>query len=241
MANPAPITWSSSTSTTLAASIFSDVVAVPVGDTTAAASLSVVGSGGSGITGAFQIQGSNTGNPSGTDWVNIPTAFAAVETASGVTQPYGIVVTNVGYAYVRLAWVVGTFTGGSASGSWNFSGSATAGSPTASIMPLGVPLTTFQPVTVNVQDNVSLARVIITAVFNGAPAPEVIYDGVNFQPAYGTGATLVEAAVSGSNWTFNFYRNIGWFAPPTIWVYAFDSGGGLLAQPFQLSLQGLTV
>jgi hypothetical protein len=235
------ITWSSSTSTTLASSINSDVVAVPAGDTTVSASLAVVGSGGSGVTGSFQIQGSNTGNPIGTDWVNIPSAFAAVEVASGVTTPYGIVVTNVGYAYVRLAWTAGTDTGGTATGSWNFSGSASAGSPTASIMPFGIPMTTFEPVTVNVQDSVTLSRVIITAVFNGAPAPEVIYDGENFQPVYATSASLVEAAVSGSNWTFSFYRNLGWFAPPTIWVYAFDSGGGLLAQSFQLSVQGLEI
>lgn len=116
-----PLTWGGLTSVSLAAAVQSDWVALGEA-TVVAAQLYVTGSAPNGISGSFQLQGSNDK----IGYVNVPGTFESVYAANGSTVTYGVSVSGIGYAYVRLAWVPGADQDGSATGLWNLTGTPLA-------------------------------------------------------------------------------------------------------------------
>jgi hypothetical protein len=86
----------------------------------------------------------------------------------------------------------------------------------------GVPLTKNQPVAFDVTDNGTFRRILLTATFIGALAPEVIYDGTSFSALYSAGST--QTGISGG-YRFSLLRAGGWPGDLIITPYAFDTTG----------------
>jgi len=87
---------------------------------------------------------------------------------------------------------------------------------------IGTPLTHHQVVSFDVTDDGDFRAILLTASFDGAAAPEVVYDGTTFSDLYVTGSTTT--AISGG-FRFALIRAGGWPSAPTITPYAFDTTG----------------
>lgn len=101
--------------------------------------------------------------------------------------------------------------------------------PTVTMSPTpGSTITTFQPISVTVVDQLAIKRCLLSVTFPGMAAPELVYDGAQFAPVYAAGSTFLSTPLgTGSSFTFSLKRTGGWIGSPTIHVYASDTAGNV--------------
>lgn len=213
-----PVTWSSATTTPLVVSVASDPIETEGAGSVLSVSLTVTGSAPSGVTGDFQIQGSNSlSGP----WVNIPGAFQSVLVGSGGSSDVGIVADPVGYDFARLAWTAGQNLEGAASGAWSTTVGAVPVVTDFSPAP-GTTIYSDTQLAFTVESPVDLPFVCLLLVFsfpNGQT--EVAYRDGLVQPFYA--GSEVQAVTGG--FQFTMLRVGGWPSQPTLEVTAVDTSG----------------
>jgi hypothetical protein len=74
-----------------------------------------------------------------------------------------------------------------------------------------------------------LKQVVVSVSYPGEAAPEVVYDGTAFAPAYSK--STLNTSLNPSTYLFSVVRTGGWIGNPTVNVYAIDASGGFVPSP----------
>ena len=91
-----------------------------------------------------------------------------------------------------------------------------------------------------IQSTVTFSRVLVCIELPGFSITEVAIDtdtsSFAFKPAYQASSSAASYTTSPVGYLFSIARNSGWTDSPKVWVYAFDTSGGVFAQSYSFTL-----
>lgn len=91
-----------------------------------------------------------------------------------------------------------------------------------------------------IQSTIAFSRILVCVEMPGFSITEVAIDtdtaSFAFKTAYEASSSVSSYTLSPVGYQFSIARNSGWTDSPTIWIYAFDTSGGVFAQSFPFAL-----